>query len=97
MAAQSPTHFGAAGDLYGTTGEDGAYLAGNVFKLTSTQNGWVYTSLHDFTGGGDGGYPWSNVTLDPDGNLYGTTEFGGYTQSYQCQNMGCGVVWMIKP
>ena len=58
-------------------------------------NGWVYTSLHDFTGGTDGGSPLSNVTIDTDGTLYGTTLSGG---DPKCNNgYGCGVVWMIKP
>ena len=38
-----------SGNLYGTTICDGANSLGNVFKLTNTQNGWEYTSLHDFT------------------------------------------------
>jgi hypothetical protein len=78
-----------AGNLYGTTDCDGTHFKGNVFKLANTQNGWVYTSLHDFTGGDDGGDSFSNVTIDTDGTLYGTTVAGGmYDQ---------GVVWMIKP
>ena len=63
-----------SGNLYGTTYCDGANSLGNVFKLTNTQNGWEYTSLHDFTGGADGAYPISNVTIDTDGTLYGTAE-----------------------
>ena len=43
-----------AGNLYGTTHCDGIYNGGSVFKLSNTENGWVYTSLHDFTGGTDG-------------------------------------------
>jgi len=81
----------AAGNLYGTTACDGAYGVGNVFKLSNTVNGWVYTSLHDFTGGSDGGYPISNVTIDADGTLYGTASDGG---DPACR---CGTVWMIKP
>lgn len=84
----------AAGNLYGTTQCDGDYGYGNVFRLASTQDGWVYSSLHDFTGGGDGGGPYSNVTIDSNGNLYGTTAWGG--DDYFC-NGGCGTVWMIKP
>ncbi len=53
---------------------------GNVFKLTNTQNGWQYTSLYDFTDGSDGAYPVSNVTFDPNGNLYGTASAGGSDQ-----------------
>ena len=62
-----------AGNLYGTTYCGGIYNDGNVFKLSNTENGWVYTSLHDFTGGTDGGYPIGNVSIDTDGTLYGTT------------------------
>ena len=46
-----------SGTLYGTTHCDGANHLGNVFKLTNTQNGWEYTSLHDFTDGADGALP----------------------------------------
>jgi hypothetical protein len=79
----------AAGNLYGTTVCDGTHFKGNVFKLANTPNGWVYTSLHDFTVGDDGGDPFSNVSIDSDGTLYGTTVGGGI--------YGNGVVWMIKP
>ncbi len=83
-----------AGDLYGTRYFGGMYNGGAVFKLSNTQNGWVYTSLHDFTGGIDGGFPGSNVSIDTDGTLYGTASAGGDLNG--CGD-GCGVVWMIKP
>jgi uncharacterized repeat protein (TIGR03803 family) len=78
-----------AGNLYGTTSQDGTHGYGSVFKLTPGAVGWTYTSLHDFTGGSDGGYPYSNVVLGANGNLYGTASQGG-TQGY-------GVVWEIMP
>jgi len=89
-----------AGNLYGTTYCGGIYNQGSVFKLSNTQNGWLYTSLHDFTGGTDGGggaptEVWSNVAIDTDGTLYGTTPAGG--DMNRCSGYGCGVVWMIKP
>ncbi len=84
-----------SGNLYGTTDCDGANRFGNVFKLTNTQNGWVYTSLHDFADGTDGADPLSNVTIDTDGTLYGTAASGG---NLSCNPpYGCGTVWMIKP
>jgi uncharacterized repeat protein (TIGR03803 family) len=86
---QAPLSLDAAGNLYGTTQCSGAQKLGSVFKLTNTGNGWTYTSLHDFAGGGDGEYPFSNVTIDTDGSLYGTTSRGGSQQ--------LGTVWMIKP
>ena len=79
----------AAGNLYGATYLDGAYGYGNIFKLTHSGGGWIYTSLHDFTGHADGGYPNSPVVLDASGNLYGTAWVGG---SY-----GEGVIWEITP
>jgi len=78
-----------AGNLYGTTAADGAYDVGTVFKLTPSGGSWTYTSLHDFTGGSDGGYPESNVTFDANGNLYGTASEGG--------SQRVGVVWEITP
>ena len=79
----------AEGNLYDTTQCDGTNNLGSVFKLTKTGGSWTYTSLHDFTGGDDGEYPASSVTLDTSGNLYGTTNYGG--------TKGQGVVWKITP
>ena len=84
-----------SGNLYGTTNCDGANRFGNVFKLTNTQNRWVYTSLHDFADSTDGALPVSVVTIDTDGTLYGTAASGG---NLSCNApYGCGTVWMIKP
>ena len=68
----------AAGNLYGTSFSGGQYGAGSVFKLTRSGGGWNYSSLHDFTGGNDGGGPTSPVVLDSHGNVYGTTYFCGF-------------------
>ena len=56
---------------------------GLVFKLTPSSNGWIYTDLHDFTGGDDGCYPWEGVALDGQGNLYGTASQCGPYGAYQ--------------
>ncbi len=89
----------AAGNLYGTTNVDGLYGYGSVFKLTPSNGGYVYTSLHDFTAGSDGAYPYSNLVMDSQGNLYGTASSGGL--SGHCWNyLGyptCGVVFEITP
>jgi uncharacterized repeat protein (TIGR03803 family) len=79
----------AAGNIYGTTFADGANNLGNVFKLTPSNGSWAYTSLHDFAGGEDGSYPYGGVSIDANGNLYGTTSAGG--------SQGLGVVWEITP
>ena len=78
-----------AGNLYGTTLCDGSNHLGNIFKLSPSGGAWTYSSLHDFTGGNDGGYPISNVIVDANGNLYGTASAGG--------SQGHGVVWEIAP
>ena len=90
--------FDSAGNLYGTTYADGAYGLGSVFKLTPG-NPWTYTSLHDFTGGADGAYPFSSVAFDKNGNLYGTASTGGNQGANypNCLSTGCGVVWKITP
>lgn len=65
----------AKGNLYGTTYWGGTQNYGVVFKLTSKG---VETPLHSFTGPpADGYYPTAGLALDNEGNLYGTTPFGG--------------------
>jgi hypothetical protein len=49
--------------------------------------------IYSFTGGVDGGYPASDLTLDSAGNLYGTTGGGGTGTG--C-NGGCGTVYELK-
>ena len=64
----------AAGNLFGTTGSGGAANWGTVYKLDATG---FETVLYSFTGGADGGAPDAGVIRDPEGNLYGTTYYGG--------------------
>ena len=49
--------------------------------------------IYSFTGGADGGQPMSDLTLDAEGNLYGTTSRGG---SGTACNAGCGTVFELK-
>ena len=86
-------YLAADGNLYGTSYSSGPNNRGSVFKLTPSNGSWIYTSLHDFTGGSDGGWPISNVVMDASGNLYGTASSGG---GGTC-SFGCGVVWKITP
>ncbi len=74
-----------AGNLFGTTNSGGASFAGTVYKLSATGQ---LTVLHSFSyNTGDGSIPFAGVTLDPGGNLYGTTLLGG--------TYGQGVVYEI--
>ena len=79
----------SAGNLYGTAYSLGPGNVGLIFKLSPTEGGWTYTVLHMFTDTGDGALPMGGVTLDANGNLYGTASTGG---AY-----GKGVVWEITP
>jgi uncharacterized repeat protein (TIGR03803 family) len=86
----------AKGNIYGATELGGdlscgnGYGCGTVFELQRpTKDGgqWVLSVLHAFTGNPDGREPFAGVTLDQEGNVYGTT-LGGGTQ---------GTVYMLSP
>jgi len=66
------------GNLYGTAEECGSHNVGIIWEVN--QEG-TETILHNFAGTGrgsnDGGFPTSGVIMDRDGNLYGTTPYGG--------------------
>lgn len=87
-----PTMDGA-GNIYGVTTYGGAGGKGTAFKLTQRNGAWTLQTLHAFTGGSDGNSPFANVTIGPDGNVYGTTIFGGGG----CQPDGCGIVFKLTP
>jgi uncharacterized repeat protein (TIGR03803 family) len=76
MGPEASLTVDAAGNLYGTTYADGMHNDGSVFELSPSNGGWVYTGLHDFTGGNDGQGPASSVVLDANGNIFGTA-YGG--------------------
>jgi uncharacterized repeat protein (TIGR03803 family) len=52
------------------------------------------TVLHSFLGGGDGYQPLAGLT-NVNGVLYGTTGFGGYYQTPDCERDGCGTIFKI--
>lgn len=83
-----------AGNLYGTTFTNGAYNSGSVFQLSPGNDGYIYKTLYDFTGGSDGLWPISSLVMDASGNLYGTTSAGG---TGPCNPYHCGVVFEITP
>ncbi|MGA7463179.1 MAG: choice-of-anchor tandem repeat GloVer-containing protein [Candidatus Korobacteraceae bacterium] len=81
----------AAGHFFGVCYGGGAHYDGWIFELTNCSQTCTLTDLHDFSGS-DGNGPWGAPVLDANGNLYGTTLYGG-TGCYE----GCGVVWEITP
>jgi len=78
---------------------------GVVFDLSPPATGstaWTIADVHAFMGGKDGQGPLAGVTLDPSGNLYGTTSAGGGLGGNTCINpggvqIGCGVAYQLKP
>ena len=89
-------------DLYGTAslgGNDttvisGAYGNGVVYKLDASGN---ETVLYTFSGYADGDGPSQGLVADAEGNLYGTTTYGGDVASPAsvCDGYGCGVVFKL--
>jgi uncharacterized repeat protein (TIGR03803 family) len=72
---------GLDGTLYGTTVSGGTdRVAGTVFQMDPDGRG--YTILHIFTvDPSDGAVPVAGLLIGIDGNLYGTTAFGGMNDS----------------
>jgi len=74
-----PPILGPNGELYGTTYAGGLHGSGTIYELvppSSPGGQWTEVTLYNFNAGADGGQP-NSVVLGPDGNLYGTTEYGG--------------------
>ena len=85
----SPTSgviFDSKGNLYGTTifGGSPCDVCGTVFELSPGAGGkWNAKTLHSFNHGKTDGYsPQGNVAFDAEGDLYGTTFYGGVYISY---------------
>jgi uncharacterized repeat protein (TIGR03803 family) len=94
---QSSLTADAAGNLYGTAYGGGKHAAGAVFRLSKGSDGvWTESVLYSFFGLADGGNPIGSLIWDSAGSLYGTTTYGGYSNSGGC-NGGCGVVFKLTP
>jgi len=99
---------GKNGVLYGTTtsGGTGACSSpsgdtgcGTVFSLTPSGKRYTEKVLYSFQSGTDGEAPRAKLIADSQGNLYGTTEFGGNTNAACGKspegNTACGTVFEI--
>jgi uncharacterized repeat protein (TIGR03803 family) len=62
------------GNLYGETRADGIHRCGTIFRITT--NG-ILTTLYSFAGQPNAGFPHGGLLEAGDGNLYGTTTYGG--------------------
>ncbi len=87
----------AAGHLYGTTSAGGANGYGTVFELSPTTGGsWTYKVLHTFgnpVNSVDGADPQGGLLIDSQGNLFGTTEYGGNYKG----GLHLGTVYELSP
>jgi len=80
------------GNIYATTHCDYPGGNGTVYELTNSAGTWNYTLLYGFcsqNGCTDGYFSYSNLVVDSQGNLYGTTHDGG------ADNFG--VVFKVTP
>jgi len=77
FAGFSTLTVGPDGAFYGTAENGGPnpYTPGTIFKITADG---TFTLLYTFSGS-DGQGPIGGLTLGPDGNFYGMTEYGGTT------------------
>jgi len=83
--------FDTAGNMYGTTPEGGTNGYGMVWEITASGN---YLDLHDFGAGADGYSPSAGVAVDSQGDIFGTTPYGGANSSVPFGSHG-GMVWEI--
>jgi uncharacterized repeat protein (TIGR03803 family) len=100
---------GSDGNLYGTTRYGGTGVGcpqnlfgpvgcGIIFKISLSGKFAVFHSFCTSTVGTcyDGTYPWW-LTLGKNGDLYGTTNWGGPgSGGTQCQDHGCGIFYTIS-
>jgi uncharacterized repeat protein (TIGR03803 family) len=63
--------------LYGTTQFGGSGGHGVAYELMFNGAAWVETPIYALHGSDEGEFPSGGLTVDPDGNLYGTTLGGG--------------------
>jgi uncharacterized repeat protein (TIGR03803 family) len=88
----------SAGNLFGTTLYGGNINGfGTVFEMSQSNGVWTETVLYNFAyyeRGSDGAYPYSGVTFDRAGNLYGTTNYGG--SGTNCSPGSCGAVYELQ-
>lgn len=87
QSPQGPVVFDSAGNLYGTTTFGGSG-DGTAYKLTLNGSSWTKTTIHTFQPA-NGRLPQGPLTIDGQGNLYGTTYQGGAS--------GLGAVFRLSP
>jgi len=90
----------AVGNFYGVTAGGGSGITpnGTIFDLTPSSGGWTENVLYNFCSAPnctDGAAPYGGLTIDSQGNLYGTTYTGGTAST--CEGGGYGTVYELSP
>jgi len=91
----------AAGNLYGTSSSafnqqtcpTGCLV---IYELSPTGSGWNFTTLFTGQNATEGSTPIGSMAFGPDGNLYGTTAYGGSANGCY-PGWGCGIVFKLAP
>lgn len=95
----------SSGNLYGTTLLGVGYHCynegcGTVYELSPTGAGYSERFLHQFIyNHADGVTPWSGLTVDSSGNMFGVTLGGGGGMCHPgvTAPIGCGTVYELSP
>jgi uncharacterized repeat protein (TIGR03803 family) len=92
IGPEGPLLFDAAGNIFGTTPEGGSANYGAAFELSpAAGGGWTFSHLFSFPGQASA-LPNGGLISDAKGNLYGTTYYGGTSNSSQW-----GTVFQLSP
>ena len=99
--------FDKAGNLYGATilgGSGNCNFRGKragcgaIFELSPhPHGGWTKRIIYSFTSLADGAEPYSTLTLDSSGDIYGVTTAGGNKGCLWPYYRGCGTIFELVP
>jgi uncharacterized repeat protein (TIGR03803 family) len=83
-----------SGNLYGTNAYGGAHNGGVLFEV-NTKGKFIDVFDFPYLESQDGSGP-TGVLLAPNGNFYGTLDYGG-DDSCGYENSGCGTIFRLRP
>jgi len=89
--------FDAVGNLYGTTRmPTNTNAKGTAFRMSQSgqSNVFGFDLIYTFRNIPDGEDPASPLIFNKEGNLYGTTQYGGTGAT--CNSQGCGTIFVVK-
>ena len=66
-----------------------------TFAATQAAQASTFNVIYSFTGGADGGNPYSGLTVDQSGNIYGTTLSGGVGYGTAFKLTKSGSNWIL--